>query len=163
LRQFFERMFIRIGMEDTLKIRCYQLDTGKFHEHLEDELHAKYSNKVIPNQGLVLLVRDYEQIGAPYIFPGQGNVNIKLKFGLIVFRPFPDEVIQGTIRFSDPTGILSNSRNFELLSLFLMFLVQFRLVSLKMFSSRKKSFPRQHICKVFLVFELFSEFWCFQQ
>eukprot|EP00475_Leptophrys_vorax_P032346 TRINITY_DN4979_c0_g1_i2.p1 TRINITY_DN4979_c0_g1~~TRINITY_DN4979_c0_g1_i2.p1 ORF type:complete len:228 (-),score=67.14 TRINITY_DN4979_c0_g1_i2:1166-1849(-) len=106
-------MFIRLGIEDTIKIRCYQLESGKFSEHLEDELHAKYSNKVIPGQGLVIAVRDYEHIGSPFIYPGQGNVHIKVKFGVIVFRPFVDEIMQGSIRFSDPTGMLISTGFFE--------------------------------------------------
>lgn len=102
-------VFLRVGMEDTVKIRCYQLEEGKFTQCVEDELHGKYANRVIPNQGLAILVRDFEKVGAPYIFPGQGHVHVKVKFGLIVFRPFVDEVMQATIRFSDKSGILCNS------------------------------------------------------
>jgi DNA-directed RNA polymerase III subunit RPC8 len=99
-------MYLRISVEDTVKIRCYQLDPELFPQYLEDELHAKYANKVIPNQGLVVLVLDFEHVGAPFVFPGQGHVHVTCKVGLLVFRPLEEQIVQAKVRYSDPSGIL---------------------------------------------------------
>jgi DNA-directed RNA polymerase subunit E'/Rpb7 len=99
-------MFVRVVVQDTIKIQCYQLEKDKFAQFVSDVLHAKYANKVLPGQGLVILVQDYENVGSPYVYPGHGAVHISVKVGLLVFRPMVEQVVQGNIRYCDPSGIL---------------------------------------------------------
>jgi DNA-directed RNA polymerase III subunit RPC8 len=41
----------------------------------------------------------------PVVYPGEGSANIKLKFRMIMFRPYEGEILQGKINKSTPEGV----------------------------------------------------------
>ncbi|MBE3048784.1 RPB7/RPC8 family DNA-directed RNA polymerase subunit [Candidatus Bathyarchaeota archaeon] len=72
---------------------------------IEDNINAKYSNKVIQNIGLCICFYDLLYASEGLIGHGTGLVNVNVEFRVVVFRPFKGEVILARIRSSTPTGI----------------------------------------------------------
>jgi DNA-directed RNA polymerase III subunit RPC8 len=61
--------------------------------------------KIVPDVGLGIKVLDILSISEGVIIPGDGGSYHRVKFRLIVFRPFLGEVIVGKIKASAPAGI----------------------------------------------------------
>ncbi|KAL2114440.1 hypothetical protein VUR80DRAFT_7128 [Thermomyces stellatus] len=72
---------------------------------IEDNINAKYSNKVIQNIGLCICFYDLLWASEGLIGHGTGLVNVNVEFRIIVFRPFKGEVLLARIRSSTPAGI----------------------------------------------------------
>uniref|UniRef100_A0A098DVR2 DNA-directed RNA polymerase subunit n=1 Tax=Gibberella zeae (strain ATCC MYA-4620 / CBS 123657 / FGSC 9075 / NRRL 31084 / PH-1) TaxID=229533 RepID=A0A098DVR2_GIBZE len=78
---------------------------------IEDNINAKYSNKVIQKIGLCICLYDLHWASEGLIGHGTGLVNVNAKeyftaeFRMVVFRPFKGEVMIGRIRSSTPAGI----------------------------------------------------------
>lgn len=72
---------------------------------LEDNINAKYADKVIHKVGLVLGLFDILKFSEGLIGHGTGIVNVHVDFRLVVFRPFKGEILQGRIVANDEYGI----------------------------------------------------------
>jgi DNA-directed RNA polymerase III subunit RPC8 len=70
-----------------------------------DEIHRLYANKVIAQVGLCVHVHQILEMGDMYIYPNEGAAYIVTIFNMIMFRPFTDEVLVGTICKVDETGL----------------------------------------------------------
>jgi DNA-directed RNA polymerase III subunit RPC8 len=77
-----------------------------FHAVIVEQICIKYANRVIPNHGLVITVHGIESIGDVKIHPIDSGAHIECQFRCIVFNPLPGEIIVGTVKHSDSTGIL---------------------------------------------------------
>eukprot|EP00301_Raphidiophrys_heterophryoidea_P003730 c11672_g1_i1.p1 GENE.c11672_g1_i1~~c11672_g1_i1.p1 ORF type:complete len:129 (-),score=22.85 c11672_g1_i1:44-403(-) len=97
-------MFVLCLAED--KIRIMPTD---FHKErvraLTDTINDKYGNKVFPECGLCITVYDILDIGDAYIYPGDGAAHITCTVRLLVFRPFADECMEGTVMACSSQGI----------------------------------------------------------
>ncbi|KAH7326354.1 RNA polymerase III subunit Rpc25-domain-containing protein [Stachybotrys elegans] len=72
---------------------------------IEDNINAKYSNKVIQKIGLCICLYDLLWFSEGLIGHGTGLVNVNVEFRMVVFRPFKGEVMLARIRSSTPAGI----------------------------------------------------------
>ncbi|PSK55728.1 DNA-directed RNA polymerase III subunit rpc25 [Elsinoe australis] len=72
---------------------------------LEDNINAKYANKVIHKIGLAVGLFDILKFSEGLIGHGTGIVNVHVDFRLIVFRPFKGEILQGRIMENTPYGL----------------------------------------------------------
>ncbi|RKF56968.1 DNA-directed RNA polymerase III subunit rpc8 [Golovinomyces cichoracearum] len=72
---------------------------------IEDNINAKYANKVIQKIGLCICLFDLLMASEGLIGHGTGLVNVNVEFRLVVFRPFKNEVILGKISSSNLHGI----------------------------------------------------------
>ena len=63
-----------------------------FHQVLLDQIDIKFSNKVILEVGLCISLFDFQEIGDPYVYPAEGSAHQRVKFRMVVFRPFAGEV-----------------------------------------------------------------------
>ena len=72
---------------------------------LEDNINAKYADKVIHKHGLCLGLFDILSTSEGLIGHGTGIVNVNVDFRLIVFRPFRGEILQGRITANNFEGI----------------------------------------------------------
>ncbi|KAG8626980.1 hypothetical protein KVT40_005925 [Elsinoe batatas] len=72
---------------------------------LEDNINAKYANKVIHKIGLAVGLFDILKFSEGLIGHGTGIVNVHVDFRLIVFRPFKGEILQGRIIENSPAGL----------------------------------------------------------
>ncbi|GAB5372863.1 hypothetical protein AAMO2058_001700900 [Amorphochlora amoebiformis] len=97
-------MFILALLSDTLTLKPKDFGRDK-KEIIVDELNIKYSNKIIPNLGMCIAVRAIENVQHPKHIAGTSGVHIRVRFRVIVFRPFIGEVLLGTVSSADETGI----------------------------------------------------------
>ena len=57
--------------------------------------------QVVTDLGLVITLYDITQIEGGYIYPSDGAAHYDVRFKLVVFRPFPGEVIEGNLASCD--------------------------------------------------------------
>ncbi|XP_027212786.1 DNA-directed RNA polymerase III subunit RPC8 [Penaeus vannamei] len=70
-----------------------------------EELNRKLANKVVLNVGLCIALFDVTSLGDSYIFPGDGASHTRVTFRYVVFRPFMEEILEGTIKSADADGL----------------------------------------------------------
>ncbi|XP_042859042.1 DNA-directed RNA polymerase III subunit RPC8-like [Penaeus japonicus] len=70
-----------------------------------EELNRKLANKVVLNVGLCIALFDVTSLGDSYIFPGDGASHTRVTFRYVVFRPFMEEILEGTIKSADAEGL----------------------------------------------------------
>ncbi|CAI7652506.1 unnamed protein product [Penicillium glandicola] len=97
-------MFILTTIADLIQISPE--DFSKFSAvALEDNINAKYANKVIQKIGLCISFYDLLESSDGLIGHGTGLVNVNVKFRMIVFRPFKGEIMLGKIASGTEHGI----------------------------------------------------------
>ncbi|ORX85363.1 hypothetical protein K493DRAFT_331631 [Basidiobolus meristosporus CBS 931.73] len=97
-------MFILSVFKDTVKIVPQNFRKSK-NDALADEINKKYANKVVHDVGLCISLHDILEASEGFIHHSDGCSYVKVKFRLIVFRPFIGEVITGKIRSSSSEGV----------------------------------------------------------
>lgn len=92
-------MFIITELEDLVKIQPwkFQRDTNDI---IKSTLNRKFSNKVLHNVGLCVSLFDIIKVNEFFLLAGDGATQTKIRFNLIVFRPFIDEILVGKVRGS---------------------------------------------------------------
>lgn len=93
-------MFILALIKDKVRLNPAKFAMN-YLSALEDSIHNKFSNKILPDVGLCVSVYDFTKIGDPFIFPGDGASYTDVEFRMVVFRPDVGEVIKGTIKSCD--------------------------------------------------------------
>lgn len=63
-----------------------------------DQIDIKFANKIILDVGLCISLFDFLEIGDPYVYPAEGSAHQRVKFRMVVFRPFAGEVSLITVR-----------------------------------------------------------------
>ncbi|KAJ2358380.1 DNA-directed RNA polymerase III complex subunit Rpc25 [Coemansia erecta] len=97
-------MFVLTVLRDTLKV--WPEDFRKTREEaLKDAINNKYANRVLHDIGLCILVHDLVEIDEGYVQHSEGWLWVKVKFRMIVFRPFRDEVLVGRVRSAGQEGL----------------------------------------------------------
>lgn len=89
-------MFVAQELRDTLRVDPSQFGREKMAV-LTRLVDAKYANKVVPNVGLCVCLKEFVSIGDPYIFPGDGACHTDVVFLMVVFRPHKGQVLEGTV------------------------------------------------------------------
>lgn len=74
-------------------------------EAIQSELERLFLDKVIQNLGLCISVYDITSIEGGSIFPGAGAPTYQVVFNLIMFRPFPGEIITAKVISLDADGL----------------------------------------------------------
>jgi len=97
-------MFILTTFSDLVVIKPQDFSKPTA-EAIEDEINAKYANKVVYNIGLCICLYDLLKVSEGLIGYGNGSANVHVTFRFIVFRPFKGEVLTGRISSSTPAGI----------------------------------------------------------
>ncbi|CAD0105883.1 unnamed protein product, partial [Aureobasidium uvarum] len=72
---------------------------------IEDNINAKYADKVIHRIGLCVALYDILQTSEGLIGHGTGIVNVNVDFRMIVFRPFKGEILMGKILSASDMGV----------------------------------------------------------
>ncbi|MES1921334.1 DNA-directed RNA polymerase III subunit rpc25, variant 2 [Bonamia ostreae] len=99
-------MFKEVVFKDIIFIEPKYF--GQNHlETIKDIINIKFLNKVIKDVGLCTSIRSINDIGAPHILKGTGREQVTVIFSLIVFSPFPGEVLVGTVDYADRSGLIS--------------------------------------------------------
>ncbi|KAJ1664778.1 DNA-directed RNA polymerase III complex subunit Rpc25 [Coemansia sp. RSA 1813] len=97
-------MFVLVVLQDTLKIIPSEF-TKTRQDALKDEINSKYSNRVLHDIGLCMAVHDILEIDEGFVQHSEGWIWVKVKFRVVVFRPFMEEILIGRIRSASPAGI----------------------------------------------------------
>eukprot|EP00041_Stephanoeca_diplocostata_P007882 m.113340 g.113340 ORF g.113340 m.113340 type:complete len:200 (+) comp17077_c0_seq2:232-831(+) len=97
-------MFVLAELSDVARISPAHFSKNRL-EQTELELNKKYANKVIKGLGLCIMLHDILTIGDSLIYPGDGAAQLRVRFRLVVFRPFVDEILEGTIRSCSEKGV----------------------------------------------------------
>ncbi|XP_029060858.1 DNA-directed RNA polymerase III subunit RPC8 isoform X1 [Monodon monoceros] len=97
-------MFVLVEMVDTVRIPPWQFER-KLNDSIAEELNKKLANKVVYNVGLCICLFDITKLEDAYVFPGDGASHTKVHFRYVVFHPFLDEVLIGSIKGCSPEGV----------------------------------------------------------
>ena len=97
-------MFVLATLKDKVKVQPenFQDDMA---QPVVSEIQRLYSNKVIVDVGLCVCVHQVLEMGDMYIYANEGAAYIVTVFNMVVFRPFVDEVLTGSIRSIDEAGL----------------------------------------------------------
>lgn len=96
----FRQMFRTILIEDNISI----LPTSKDHlTSLYMATNKKYTNRIIPNEGIGIRVKEIKKINGKELV--EGCYIICLEFILITYKLFKDEIVEATIIKQDENGI----------------------------------------------------------
>ncbi|KAK0628468.1 RNA polymerase III subunit Rpc25-domain-containing protein [Bombardia bombarda] len=97
-------MFMLTKVSDLVQIAPE--DFGKASiTAIEDNINAKYANKVVQKIGLFICLWDILWTSEGLIGHGSGLVNVNVEFRMVVFRPFRSEVIVARIMSQTKEGI----------------------------------------------------------
>ncbi|TDL23720.1 hypothetical protein BD410DRAFT_768329 [Rickenella mellea] len=97
-------MFLLSTIKDTVALQPATFGTPA-EQALITELNKKYANRVLHDVGLCICIFDISQAGEGKVRYGDGCLWHKVVFRMVVFRPFPSEVILAKVKSSDEDGI----------------------------------------------------------
>lgn len=98
-------MYVSLTIKDTVKVACH-LMRSNIAEATTDQIHRKYSNRVLRGEGICVAVIRVVQLGTPYIHPTKGAVTVRVTFEVLVFKPFLFEILMATVHSCDASGIV---------------------------------------------------------
>lgn len=104
-------MFVLIGAKDTLRLKPQHLALPQ-RQVAQDYLQVKYGNRVVPGEGLCIAVYDFSH-GEAVVHEGDGGAYMRAQFRLLMFRPSVGQILVGTVRQADPTGLLVSLKFFQ--------------------------------------------------
>ncbi|CAL5223770.1 g6335 [Coccomyxa viridis] len=97
-------MFFICDVED--KIRVDPGDLGRpLLDAVTSVIEQLYIDKVLHDLGLVITIYDILSIEGGFIYPSDGAAHYTVKFRLVVFRPFINEVLTGRLTRCDKEGL----------------------------------------------------------
>jgi DNA-directed RNA polymerase subunit E'/Rpb7 len=97
-------MFFLLTMKDTIKIAPRKFDKD-VRAMLQDQIHKKYSNKVIPGEGLCLFLHSIKHVDKCNLHVSFGEGFFRVTFVLVVFRGVTYEVMKGIVVAIDKSGV----------------------------------------------------------
>lgn len=63
--------------------------------------------------GLCISFYDFVEVGDPMVYPAEGGAHMQVKFRLVVFRPFPGEIIVGKVMECSSLGLKVSTGFFQ--------------------------------------------------
>ena len=97
-------MFVELKLADSVRISPAFFDR-KTNIVIQDEIHARYVNKVISGHGLCICLRGIDNISESKIYHGDGAAFVRVTFRLILFKPYKDEILVGKINSCDQSSV----------------------------------------------------------
>jgi DNA-directed RNA polymerase subunit E'/Rpb7 len=70
-----------------------------------DVIQQRFFDRVVPQLGLVVTLYDVQSIEGGFIYPNDGAAYFRVRFRLVVFRPFVGEILVGRLRACTRNGI----------------------------------------------------------
>ena len=98
-------MFVLMTVADTICIPPHMFVQPTLTS-VHSEIEAKYPNRVLMDAGLVVCrYGDALEVGDGVLVAGDGAAHHEVVFRLVVFRPFVEEVLVGTVAESTEEGV----------------------------------------------------------
>eukprot|EP01063_Lacrimia_lanifica_P031242 TRINITY_DN5104_c0_g3_i1.p1 TRINITY_DN5104_c0_g3~~TRINITY_DN5104_c0_g3_i1.p1 ORF type:complete len:254 (+),score=58.85 TRINITY_DN5104_c0_g3_i1:1617-2378(+) len=93
-------MFVLAELRDAVRL-IPELFNKDYGTALTSMLNEKYAGRVVPGIGMGIQVHNITYYSDAVLHPGDGASFSTVNFNLIVFRPFPGELLRGKIKASD--------------------------------------------------------------
>ena len=101
-------MFVLARIRETVKLSPRKMVSVGLVAAIKHALGAKYCNRVLPGAGLCVAVHDVLEAGEPIVHQGHqqdASPHVQVVFRIVIFRPLPGTILEGTIRSSNIDGI----------------------------------------------------------
>ncbi|CAM9478944.1 unnamed protein product [Scytosiphon promiscuus] len=105
-------MFVLATIKDTVKVAPSKF-SGEALDVLTAQIEEKFADRVIANVGLCVCLHSYESIGDPYVYPSDVAEEWRVRFRMLVFRPFVGEILAGKVSSCTKQGIKVSLDFFE--------------------------------------------------
>ncbi|KAJ4878923.1 RNA polymerase Rpb7 N-terminal domain-containing protein [Raphanus sativus] len=96
-------MFCLSELEDTVRVHPSNLGSP-LEDAIKTELKELFLDKVL-SIGLCVSIYDIKSVQGGFVLPGDGAPTYKVRFRIVVFRPFVGEVIAAKFKESDSNGL----------------------------------------------------------
>ncbi|XP_024516576.1 DNA-directed RNA polymerase III subunit RPC8 isoform X1 [Selaginella moellendorffii] len=106
------RMFVLSKLRDTLRIPPANLVLPLL-DAITLEIHRLFLDKVVKDLGLCVSLYDIQSIEGGFVFPGDGAPTYTVEFQLVMFRPFPGEILVAKLKKCDKNGLVLSMGFFE--------------------------------------------------
>uniref|UniRef100_A0A7S0V8B2 DNA-directed RNA polymerase III subunit RPC8 n=1 Tax=Polytomella parva TaxID=51329 RepID=A0A7S0V8B2_9CHLO len=97
-------MFFVSVLEDDIRVHPQELSKPPL-QAVTEVIEQKFLDKVIDKVGLAVSIHEIVSLEGGFIYPSDGAAYFKVQFKLVIFRPFPGEVIKGKVKSMDKNGI----------------------------------------------------------
>ena len=105
-------MFVITLLADTIRIPPHLLSQPTLNS-VQTEIEKRYPNKIILDVGLIICPYGPPlEIGDGVLVPGDGGAHHQVLFQVVVFKPFVEEVLIGTVKESHEGGIVVSVGNY---------------------------------------------------
>ncbi|EFJ12066.1 hypothetical protein SELMODRAFT_235152 [Selaginella moellendorffii] len=104
-------MFVLSKLRDTLRIPPANLVLPLL-DAITLEIHRLFLDKVVKDLGLCVSLYDIQSIEGGFVFPGDGAPTYTVEFQLVMFRPFPGEILVAKLKKCDKNGLVCNVDGF---------------------------------------------------
>lgn len=105
-------MFKLVTIKDTVLVPAHLFGVSRL-KALEHMVNKRYSDRVIAEHGLCIALWDFLKVGEDRLVVQSGEASTVCIFRLVVFCPFPGEVIFGRISGSHEKGLVVEVGFFE--------------------------------------------------
>lgn len=97
-------MLIVSEVEEDIRVLPKDLSKSPI-EAATEVIQRTCVDKVVPDLGLIVSLYDVLNIEGGFIYPNDGAAWFRVKFRVVVFRPFEGETIVGDLRSCDKNGL----------------------------------------------------------
>eukprot|EP00177_Eucheuma_denticulatum_P008355 GFKZ01015196.1.p1 GENE.GFKZ01015196.1~~GFKZ01015196.1.p1 ORF type:complete len:396 (-),score=76.65 GFKZ01015196.1:42-1229(-) len=97
-------MFKLITIQDTILVPPHLFGQPRLVA-LEHAINKRFSDRVIPHYGLCVALWDWVDVSEDRLIPHSGDASTLCTFRMVVFSPFPGEVLFSRINASHDTGL----------------------------------------------------------
>lgn len=100
----YVEMFILAALEDDIKVLPQDL-TKTPQDAVTEVIEQRFLDRVIADLGLVTTVYDIQSIEGGFVYPNDGAAYFRVKFRVVVFRPFVGEILVGKLKSCSKSGL----------------------------------------------------------
>ncbi|GAX83296.1 hypothetical protein CEUSTIGMA_g10722.t1 [Chlamydomonas eustigma] len=97
-------MFKLTCIEDDIRVQPSDLSLPPL-EAVTAVIENRFIDKVLPGLGLVITIYDVDSIEGGFVYPSDGAAFFKVRFRLVVFRPFVGEILVGRLKSCSREGL----------------------------------------------------------
>ncbi|KAA0198064.1 DNA directed RNA polymerase III subunit [Fasciolopsis buskii] len=105
-------MYLLVTITDTVVIKPKNFGAD-LKDVIEQELNARFANKLIYKVGLCISLWDILEIGESFISDVDASYHTQVTFRFACFRPSIDEVLLGTVKSCSKSGIRVSMNFFD--------------------------------------------------
>jgi DNA-directed RNA polymerase III subunit RPC8 len=105
-------MFVLSAIEEEIRVQPKDLCKTPL-DAVTEVIQQRFLDKVVHNLGLVVTLYDVQSVEGGFVYPNDGAEFFKVKFRVVVFRPFVGEIITGRLCASAKDGLRASLEFFN--------------------------------------------------